>query len=48
MFLHAVERVYAIGCDLTLDACLSRPMEFAGHDDEDQRVADRARLCHVV
>jgi hypothetical protein len=30
----------AIGCDLTLDDCVCRPMECAGHDEADQRVAD--------
>ena len=28
--------------------CVSRSMGCAGHDQEDQRVADRARLRHVV
>ena len=47
--LNAVACILPCQClCLTLDRCACRSVGCAGHDEEDQRVADRARLRHMV
>jgi hypothetical protein len=54
--LDCIASSAVLGCWTAVAACLTarvgvcacRPMEYADYHEEDQRVADRARLCHVV